>query len=183
MEARPIAADTARLLDILKDLMATEPSLERSNNLWSAASNALVSYYGFSLFTVLSFASPTGVERVYTTRSELHPRGKREPRLGVSGSVATPPKRDQWQQCLLVEGKPWIGSVKADLRDVFEDWELLWENELGSVMNVPLRLEGRTIGSLNMLDGEHAYDGVDLGVVEQVADLVAPELMVRYRAA
>lgn len=58
------------------------------------------------------------------------------------------------------------------MKGVFEDWELLWSIGLGSVLNIPVRLEGKTVGSLNILDGEHAYDEADLKVGILIAQML-----------
>lgn len=168
---------------LLRPLLAVLDISTDPQERWAAVSTLLAAHYPFSLFTVLSFSPPTDVQRVYTTAPHLHPLGRRQPQTSSShghgdthpsseNSTATPspPKRPQWHHRLFVEGTPWIGSIKEDLRDVFEDWQLLWENGLGSVLNVPVRRDGITVGSLNLLGREHAYDGVDLGLAEKVAE-------------
>jgi hypothetical protein len=65
-------------------------------------------------------------------------------------------------QQVVVQGNIWRGSVREDLKAAFEDWEQLWQAGLGSVMNIPVRLDNVTIGSLNILDKELAYDAADL---------------------
>ena len=178
MASPDMSVNKAILLENVRNLLAaSKASPDCSQDLWAAVSSILANHYGFCLFTVLSFSPSSGAQRIYTTRPDLHPLGKRQPVVSRRDVPALPPpKRGQWQHRVLVEGKPWVGSVRGDLRDVFEDWELLWENGLGSVLNVPIRLRGETIGSLNLLDREHAYDTADLGVAEALAKLLAPEL-------
>lgn len=160
-------------------LLASLDTSSDSRDRWVAVSSNLAAHYPFILFTILSFSSPTEARRIYTNRPDLHPLGKRQPRTSrghiqpdshTSTTAPQPPKRADWLHRLFKEGKPWIGSTKADLRDVFEDWELLWENQLGSVLNVPIRRDGVTVGSLNLLDRERAYDELDLSMAENIAE-------------
>ena len=84
-----------------------------------------------------------------------------------------PPSRAAWVQQVLVEGNIWRGSVRDDLKAAFEDWEQLWKAGLGSVMNIPVRLNGVTIGSLNILDKEHEYNAADFELAILIAQIVA----------
>ncbi|KAL6249304.1 hypothetical protein RBB50_003157 [Rhinocladiella similis] len=149
--------------------------------IWSEVSRLLAQQFGHSLFTILTYSPALDrVVRVYSTRPDLHPLGQRHPQsstgsLDKSESPPPPPPQQQrraWIQRVLVDGETWRGSTKEDLKGVFEDWELLWSIGLGSVLNIPVRLEGKTVGSLNILDGEHAYDEADLKVGILIAQML-----------
>ncbi|KAK4942995.1 hypothetical protein LTR10_017380 [Elasticomyces elasticus] len=139
--------------------------------IWSELSRVLAQQFGHSLFTILTYSSTLGVTRIYSTRPDLHPLGTRYP--GGSSLDAGPPERAAWIQRVLVESETWRGSTKEDLKAVFDDWSLLWSVGLGSVLNIPVRLEDKTIGSLNILDKEHAYDAADLDIGILIASMVA----------
>ncbi len=144
-------------------------------SIWCELGRVLAQQFGYSLFTILTY-SPTldNVVRIHSTRADLHPLGSRY--LQGTGSLDNPGsrlQRDAWIRRVLVDGQTWRGSTKEDLKAVFDDWELLWSVGLGSVLNIPVRLEGKTIGSLNILDKEHAYDKAELNVGILIAQMVA----------
>ena len=141
--------------------------------IWSKLDETMTELFGFRLFTVLQFSQERGPTRVHSTRPDLHPLGQRQPELSNAGPSPTPPKRHAWVQSVILDGKIWHGSTKEDLKDVFEDWELLWSVGLGSVLNIPIRLDSQTIGSLNILDREYAYDSADLMPGILIAQLIA----------
>lgn len=148
------------------------------STIWCEVGRVLEQQFGYSLFTILTY-SPTldKVVRIHSTRPDLHPLGARNSSQGSnSGGLnrpGPPPQREAWIQHVVVAGEIWRGSTKDHLKAVFEDWELLWSVGLGSVLNIPVRVGGKTIGSLNVLGQEHAYDGADLSVGILVAQMVA----------
>ncbi|KAL1856554.1 hypothetical protein Plec18170_003522 [Paecilomyces lecythidis] len=145
--------------------------------IWNALERTLAQQFGYSLFTILVFSPGHGIKRIHSTNVNLHPLGARAPVLsnhdGEDGdhSASLPPLRDAWIQQVVVDGVTWCGSTREDLKMVFEDWEVLWHARLGSVLNIPIRLDGQTIGSLNLLDDEHAYDAADLEIGILVAQI------------
>ncbi|KIW39375.1 uncharacterized protein PV06_09151 [Exophiala oligosperma] len=162
-----------------------------SPTIWAEVNRVLAQHFGHSLFTILTYSSSSTpdsstlvVRRIYSTREDLHPLGLRrgpgqqqsDASSGGGGSLGKseiPPQREAWIQRVLIDGETWRGSTKEDLKAVFEDWELLWSLGLGSVLNIPVRLGTKTIGSLNVLDKEHAYDEADLSFGTLVAQMVA----------
>ncbi|CAO2651721.1 Nn.00g000040.m01.CDS01 [Neocucurbitaria sp. VM-36] len=162
-----------RLVSNLNQLAALLHDNTSPSAIWSKLDETMTELFGFRLFTVLQFSRERGPSRVHSTRPDLHPLGQKQPELSNAGSGFTPPQRHAWIQTVIIEGKTWHGSIKEDLKDVFEDWKLLWSVGLGSVLNIPIRRDGQTIGSLNILDQEHAYDSADLVPGILIAQLIA----------
>ena len=100
---------------------------------------------GFRLFTALKVAPPYA-ERVYTNMPAAFPLSGRK-RLDSS----------PWVAHVLEQGQPWFGQTAEDLRAMFPDHELIAEVGCGCCINIPVQDAGQTIGSLNLLDAEHAY--------------------------
>lgn len=146
---------------------------------WLALEQTLAEFFGYSLFTVLAFSEQGGVTRLYSTNTDLHPLGTRKKTPATDydrdniGTQPPPPCRAAWVQHVLVDGNIWRGSTREDLKAAFEDWEKLWHAGLGSVMNIPVRLNGVTTGSLNILNKEHGYDAADLKLGILIAQIVA----------
>nr|KAK5444627.1 hypothetical protein LTR18_004331 [Exophiala xenobiotica] len=142
--------------------------------IWSELGRVLAQQFGYSLFTILTYSPNLDkVVRIHSTRHDLHPLGQRSSQGNSPRLSAVPPQRKAWVRRLFEDGRIWRGSTKEDLKAVFEDWELLWSVGLGSVLNIPVRLGGKTIGSLNILDNERAYDEADLNVGILIAQMVA----------
>ncbi|KAH8689922.1 hypothetical protein BGW36DRAFT_389950 [Talaromyces proteolyticus] len=169
------SARLARLAQLGAELHANSTE----SAVWAALEQTLADFFGHSLFTVLAFTEQGDVTRLYSTNTDLHPLGTRKSSPTADydrDNVETPPPppcREAWCQQVLVDGNVWRGSVREDLKAAFEDWEQLWQAGLGSVMNIPVRLNGVTIGSLNILDKEHGYDTADLKLCILIAQIVA----------
>ncbi len=95
------------------------------------------------LFTVLiHHPALRESERFYSNRPHEYPLGGRKP---VTDSA--------WMQRVIGRGEPYIGRTAADIREVFFDHELILSLGCESVLNMPVRWAGQTIGTLNLLAG------------------------------
>ncbi|OQV01243.1 GAF domain-containing protein [Cladophialophora immunda] len=165
--AATLVADLSQLAALMHE--NAEPSM-----IWTTLGRVLAQHFGYSLFTILIYSPIMGqAYRVHSTRPDLHPLGPRHSQGTNSTHPRTPPEREAWVERVIVQGQTWRGSTREDLKAVFEDGELLWSVGLGSVLNIPVCVEGRTIGSLNILDSEHAYDTAQLEVGILIAQMVA----------
>ena len=79
-------------------------------------------------------------ERFYSNKPAEYPVGGRKP---VTDSA--------WMQTIIGRGEPYIGRTREDIREVFYDYELIWSLGCESVLNVPVRWRGQTVGTLNLL--------------------------------
>jgi hypothetical protein len=60
---------------------------------------------------------------------------------------------------VLRQGLPYLGADRAAVAWAFPgDFDLIESLGLGATMNVPVRLFGRVLGSMNILDAEHRFD-------------------------
>jgi len=122
--------------------------------------------FGHRLFTVLVFdAQQRLLKRVYSNSPEVSPVGGAK-RVGDS----------PWARQTLLEGRFHVGSTRADLKSVFSEYERLWAHGCESVLNVPVRADGVTIATLNLLGKAHQYDGCDLVLARLFAQLLAQPL-------
>ena len=71
----------------------------------------------------------------------------------------------------------------SDVRSVFSEAPMLIDRGLQSALNIPVRHEGRVIGSLNLLSGRHAYDGADQDLAAVIAGLCTPVFLEEMWAA
>ena len=122
---------------------------------------------GHILFTIL-VVHPGAAEsqRAYSNMPEAYPVGGRKPI-----------NRTPWFRSVLDEGAPYIGRTYEDIREVFFDHELIRSLGCESVLNVPVRWNGRSLGTLNLLHRARWYDEADIPTARMFAALAAPGLL------
>jgi hypothetical protein len=133
-----------------------------SSAVWKALEELSRAVVGHKLFTIMTVDNAAGLaRRVYTS----HPRG-----YPVSGTK--PIHRDQWFDIVHGERRSFVANTIADIAKVFPDFELIASLGCGSVMNLPVVLQGETVATVNMLDAEHHYTPERVVAVE--ASLAIP---------
>ena len=140
---------------------AREPSA-----VFAAVAELLRKRIGYGLLTMLRLeADGENVTRIFTTNERYYPLAGAE----ALGSTA-------WGNHVLRQGRSFLGVDRAAVRWAFPgDYELIESLGLASTMNVPIMMLGRTLGSMNILDGEHRYDVGHLAAVCSLAPfLVTP---------
>lgn len=101
------------------------------------------------------------MERIHSSRPVEYPVGGRKE---VSKDVAA-----DWLRASLVEQVPFFGRSKADVDRIFKDAELIASLGCGSIINVPVIADGKTVAVLNVLDAEGAYTDDDVDTVQNIA--------------
>lgn len=104
---------------------------------------------GVRLFTVLAWDDARGaLHRIYSSEPTVYP---------LAGEKVMP--RDApWIVRVVVEQLPYLGVDASAVAEVFSDHRLIASLGCGAVVNVPVVDQGRTLGVLNLLDAEGAYD-------------------------
>jgi len=125
---------------------------------------------GHRLFTLL-YVDGTDVARVWSSHPAEYPTS------GRKQMTETP-----WGTHVLAGGQPYLGRDVAGIRWAFPDHALIESMGLGAVINLPVRYDGQTIGTCNLLDAEHAYDEAALAKVLPLAPLLVPAFLEARRA-
>ncbi len=121
---------------------------------------------GHKLFTILLHHSDSGdSERFYSNQPEAYPVGGRK--------TLNP---TFWAQHVIREQKPYIGRTYEDIEAVFFDHELIRSLGCESVLNLPVVLDGRTLGTINLLHLAGWYDEGHLEVGRVLAAHAIPGL-------
>lgn len=116
---------------------------------------------GVRLFTVLAWVGERGaLHRVYTNDPVAYP---------LSGEKVMP-QDAPWIADVVVGQRTYLGRDPAGVAEVFSDHELISSLGCGAVINVPVVDGGRTLGVLNLLDAEGAYDEEAVAAVLPLAD-------------
>lgn len=135
--------------------------------LFRALDAALAGTIGHKLFTILVIhPGAKESQRYYTNQPQAYPIGGRKP---ITGSW--------WFQHVVFGGEPWIGQDHADVQRAFYDHELIRSLGCESALNIPVRWNGATLGTLNLLDAAGHYTPAHLPAARLFAALAAPGLM------
>ena len=120
---------------------------QNSKAVWKALQELSGAVVGHKLFTIMTVDNAAGLaRRAYTS----HPRD-----YPVSGTK--PIHRDQWFDIVHGERRSFVANTISDIAKVFPDFELIASLGCGSVMNLPVVLQGELMATVNMLDEEHHY--------------------------
>ena len=151
----------------LDNIIAAQAEADQPGATFRAVDQALAEAPGHILFTILvHHPAQRQNERFYSNMPTEYPVGGRKP---VTDSA--------WMQRVIQAGQPYIGHTRQDIRDVFFDYELIWSLGCESVLNMPVRWAGQTLGTLNLLHRAGHYSENDLAPVRLIAQLALPGLL------
>jgi hypothetical protein len=120
---------------------------------------------GHRLFTLL-VVDGDEVARIHSSNPAAYP---------VSGRK--PMNRTPWGDVVLRDRKTWVAKGPDDIRWAFFDHALIFSLGLGACINVPVAWDGRTIGTMNLLDAAGRYRDEHGALAARFAPfLVAPFL-------
>jgi len=159
---------TSRLEDLLPLLAEVTRALAAGGQPatgFEALERAFGQAIGHKLFTVLLFHHDSGdSERFYSN----------QPAYPVGGRKKLNPTF--WTDHVLRGQKPYIGRSYEDIVAVFFDHELIRSLGCESVLNLPVVLDGRTLGTINLLHEAGWYDESHLEIGAVLAALAIPGL-------
>lgn len=139
--------------------------------IYTALSRAAQALVGHRLCTAMILDLDAGeageAARTWSNQPEAYPVGGRKPLGRMTG----------WGRHVIEGRQPWLGRTAQDIRWAFFDHELIVSLGCGAAINVPVLYDGRILGTLNILDAEHAYDEAAVARVAPLgAFLVGPFL-------
>lgn len=105
---------------------------------------------GVRLFTCSRFDLATGTaERIHSSDPQAYP---------VTGRKAIVANR--WTEIVLDRRRPFLATHVDEIRDVFPDHAQIEALGLGSVINLPVWVSGRFLGTVNLLhrNGQYGAD-------------------------
>lgn len=134
---------------------------------FQALDRAAAALIGHRLFTLL-VCDPVAqqAQRIYSNRPDSYPLQGRKP------ITDTP-----WMRRVIQDGQPYIGRNAADIRAVFFDHELIAALDCQSVLNIALRWQGRTLGTMNLLHRQDWYQPQHIETARILGQLALPALM------
>ena len=132
-----------------------------SDESWSALCKLSACIAGHKLFTVMTVDMGAGLaRRAFSDHPLEYP---------VSG--AKPIHRDSWFDIVHGQRRSFVANTLDDIAKVFPDFELIGSLGCGSVLNLPIILEGELAATINILNAEHYYTVERVGELESKLSL------------
>ena len=152
---------------VVNHIIAAHADPDQPGATFRALDQALTEAPGHILFTILlHHPGLRQTERFYTNMPEAYPVGGSKP---VTDSA--------WMRQVIGAGRPYIGHTRDDIKEVFFDHELIWSLGCESVLNMPVRWAGKTLGTLNLLHRAGFYGEQHLAGVQLLGHLALPALL------
>ncbi len=125
---------------------------------------------GYQLFTITRIL-PEGkeVERIYTTRPDVYPLAGRKP------------MRNDAQTKMTQSAQTYLASTTEAMVPYFPDLDTIKQLGLGSVINMPIVINGSVIGTVNILDAEHYYQASHVDQLQSFASEITAIIQEFYK--
>ncbi len=113
---------------------------------------------GVKLFTIMT-ADTVGKnsERIYTNLPDVYP---------TSGTK--PYNETRWSDITLNQKQTFVANTIEDIATVFDDHDIIQSLGLGSVINVPIMLDGEVVGTINCLHETGYYTPERVAAAEAI---------------
>jgi GAF domain-containing protein len=152
---------------MLDQVLAAFADPEQPRATFVALDQMLQKEPGHILFTILvHHPAARQTERFYSNQPEAYPVGGRKP-------VTDSP----WMQRVMTRGEPYIGYTREDIAANFYDHDLIHSLGCESILNMPIRWCGQTLGTLNLCHRAGHYTEAHLSFVRLAAQLALPGVM------
>ena len=161
--------DRARALALtdLATLAQLSASAHEPQALYEAVDALVQEVIGHRLFTIMRVhEAAMEVERVYSSNIAAYPVGGRKPKRG------TP-----WSKVVLDKGEVFVARTPDEVREAFDDYDLIFSLGVGSIMNVPIGYRGRRLGTMNISHEAGWFRDQDAAAGLLIAPLLVAVLM------
>jgi hypothetical protein len=135
-----------------------------ADDAWRALHELSQAVVGHTLFTVMTVDMAAGLaRRAYTDHPQDYP---------VSGTKPIQPNR--WFDIVHGEKRSFVANTIEEIAEVFPDHALIASLGCGSVLNLPVVMDGELAATINMLHEAHWYTPDRVASAER--DLAEPAL-------
>jgi hypothetical protein len=160
------AARAARRPLKLADLEQLAAALRAPGDTVFAAAEALAAeVIGHKLFTINLFdAARFEVARVHTSNAAVYPVGGRKQKAQTA-----------WGDHVLIGCQVFLAADPDAVRAAFDDHETIFSLGIGAILNIPVCLDGRCLGTMNLSHEAHWFTAEDVRSAQLIAAfLTAP---------
>lgn len=129
-----------------------------SEQIFAQLDRLVQSEIGATIFSCSTFDPATRrARRVYTNQPAAYP---------LSGLKDIVPSR--WTETVLDGGEIFVANTIEEIAQVFPDHELIADLGCASVVNVPIKLAGSILGTINLLDAAGHYNQARVGKITKL---------------
>jgi transcriptional regulator with GAF, ATPase, and Fis domain len=161
--------DRARALALtdLATLAQLCASAHEPQALYEAVAVLVQEVIGHRLFTIMRVhEAAMEVERVHSSNVAAYPVGGRKTKRG------TP-----WSKVVLDKGEVFVARTPEEVREAFDDYDLIFSLGVGSIMNIPIGYGGRRLGTMNISHEALWFRDQDAAAGLLMAPLLVPSMM------
>ena len=138
-------------LDDLAGLAAALRSADQPPRIFAAVAALAAATIGHRLFTIMRFdAERAEVERVHSSLPAVYPVSGRKTKAQTA-----------WADHVLRDMQVFRATTPDQIRAAFDDHATIAGLGLGSILNIPLVLAGRCVGTMNLLHAPGWYTAED----------------------
>lgn len=117
------------------------------DNLYARLEQEVQQEVGAKLVTLMWLDFATGrARRIYTNRPDLYPTDDSKP---IS--------QNPWHEHVIVNQNTFVANSLDEMDEQFADKEFFSAHGCSSVLNMPIIIDGRTVGSLNLLHEDNHF--------------------------
>ena len=117
---------------------------------------------GWRLMTILHYVEAEGVVvRVHSSDPATYPIGGRKRLADFPTNHAA-----------MADGDVFLAANRDDVRRAYADHEALFALGIESILNVPVRAEGRRLGTLNLCGAEGSFGPAEVARARELAEML-----------
>ena len=148
----------------LAALAVTAAECRSADALFAAADALVERTIGHTLFTVMrTHEALEEVERVYSSDTSAYPVGGRKKKQDT-----------HWGRVVLKQGQIFVARTPDEVKRAFADYELIFSLGIGAIMNVPIGLAGRRLGTMNISHKANWFTDEDAEKGRVIAAILTP---------
>jgi hypothetical protein len=152
--------------DIVEIIALTGEHADRQK-VYKAVEKVALETCGWVLLTTLKYdEAAQAVVRVHSSNEQAYPIGGSKPLSKI--------KKSHEQ---MVSGEVFIAPTRAEVKETFFDYELIFSLGITAIMNSPIRHAGRRLGTLNFCGEEGMYGPTEIRNAKILAGLLVPSLL------
>jgi GAF domain-containing protein len=127
---------------------------------------------GFVFLTTLRYNEAEAcVERLHSSNETAYPIGGRKPLSKITASHSA-----------MHAGDVFLAPDRAAVKAAFFDHDLIFSLGATAILNAPIRVGGRRLGTLNFCGVEGAYGAREVAIAKILAGLLTPCLLLETDA-
>ncbi len=148
-------------------LIALSNEVPDRGRIYTSVERVAAETCGWVLLTTLKYnEAEQVVERVHSSDEKAYPLGGKKPLNKITTSHRA-----------MDRGEVFLAVDRAAVKQAFFDHELIFSLGISAILNAPIRLGGRRLGTLNFCGVEGTYGPKEIAAAKILAGLLVPSIM------